>query len=347
MKCDDFEYELPAALIAHYPSNRRDECRLLVLQRESNTLEHRRFREIVELLRPDDCLVLNNTRVLPARVYCRRSGGGRVEVLFTEKIDDRTWKALVRPSRRLKAGSRIIIEGDPSPGVLTIESPPASGGRIVSLAGGSAAASIDELMETHGLMPLPPYIRRQADARDREQYQTVFAQEPGAIAAPTAGLHFTPELLALLAEKGIHYTFVTLHVGAGTFLPVKVPDPRNHVMHEERFELAPAAAQRIMETKRAGGRVIAVGTTCVRVLEHCAVLHNTLGAQKGRTSLMILPPYDFRIVDGLITNFHLPRSTLLMLVCAFSSRKKILEAYTQAIQKGYRFYSYGDAMLII
>jgi S-adenosylmethionine:tRNA ribosyltransferase-isomerase len=347
MNTEDFDYPLPDELIAQYPAAQRDACRLLVLDRVSGAVTHRRFFDLTELLRPGDLLVFNNTRVIPARLFCRRPGGGKVELLFTEKIDDRTWKALVRPARRLPPGASVSVATGSGSAVFVIESIEPGGERLVSLASQGGPASIEDLLETAGSTPLPPYVRRSAVPEDREAYQTVYARVPGAVAAPTAGLHFTPEMLDTLNKRGVVIAEVTLHVGIGTFLPVKVADPADHVMHEERYELTPETAGKIARVKKSGGRVVAVGTTTVRVLEHCAAEHGVPLAGRGRTGLKILPPYEFKVVDALITNFHLPKSTLLMLVSAFASREHILAAYAEAVRKGYRFFSYGDAMAIV
>ncbi|MBN1127451.1 MAG: tRNA preQ1(34) S-adenosylmethionine ribosyltransferase-isomerase QueA, partial [Chitinispirillaceae bacterium] len=257
---------------------------------------------------------------------------------------DRTWKALVRPARRLPHDATVLApDGD----VLVVQSIEPGGERVVSLAFGSVSPSVGELLERSGTMPLPPYIRRPVEPDDREAYQTVYARESGAVAAPTAGLHFTPSLLAALREKGVNTAEVTLHVGIGTFLPVKVSDPADHVMHAERYMLPQETVEAIRRTKAGGGRVVAVGTTTVRVLEHSAAATGAVTSGQGRTRLKILPPHAFTAVDVLITNFHLPKSTLLMLVSAFASREMILAAYAEAVKKEYRFFSYGDAMMMV
>jgi S-adenosylmethionine:tRNA ribosyltransferase-isomerase len=343
---DDFNYTLPDKLIAQHPMEQRDACRLMVLDRTDGSLRHRRFSDLMELLLPGDLLVLNDTRVLPVRLFCRKKTGGAVEALFTEKIDDRTWKALLKPARRLATGSTLSIEEDPAAGTLVIQDIQPGGERRIGFVPGESA-SIEELIERHGAMPLPPYIRRMADSKDRGDYQTVFAAKPGAVAAPTAGLHFTSGLLDAIKERGVKTTKVTLHVGIGTFLPVKVDDPRDHIMHEEWYDLPRETVELIEMTKKTGGRVVAVGTTVVRVIEHCALAEGGFRAGSGRTSLKILPPWEFKVIDALITNFHLPKSTLLMLVSAFASIGQIKTAYAVAIGAEYRFFSYGDAMLII
>jgi S-adenosylmethionine:tRNA ribosyltransferase-isomerase len=344
MRTSDFDYELPEQLIAQHPLRQRDECRLMVLDRRKGGTEHRLFSDLPSLLSPGDLLVFNDTRVLPARLFCRKESGGSVELLFTGKIGPRTWKTLVKPGRGLTKGALLFVNGEPGHGTLRVEEVSPDGAREVTLQDAGDCRSIAELIALRGHVPLPPYIRRPDGPGDREDYQTVYAREPGAIAAPTAGLHFTPDLLSAVRKRGADAAFLTLHVGIGTFLPVKVVDPRDHLMHEEEFDLPQKTATAVTRTKKAGGRVIAVGTTVVRVLEHCALASGELRGSHGATSLKILPPYEFRIVDGLITNFHLPRSTLLMLVSALASRERVLAAYAEAVREKYRFFSYGDAM---
>jgi S-adenosylmethionine:tRNA ribosyltransferase-isomerase len=346
MRTEDFNYELPEHLIAQQPLKERDACRLLVMDRSDGSITHADFRELQTLLRPNDRLVFNDTRVLPVRLFCKKETGAKVEILFTDPINTRTWRAMGRPGRRLMAGTPLLINNDPALGILKIIEVLPDGGRIVALEGGAGDASILGIINRYGCMPLPPYIKRPAGREDNEQYQTVYAAHSGAVAAPTAGLHFTPPLLASLRKRGVGVTFVTLHVGMGTFRPVKVADPRDHMMHEEFYDLPESAVQEIMHTKQSGGRIVAVGTTVVRVLEHCSTKDGTLTASQGRTGLKILPPHTFKIVDGLVTNFHLPMSTLLMLVCAFGGRERVLDAYHQAVKEHYRFFSYGDAMFI-
>jgi S-adenosylmethionine:tRNA ribosyltransferase-isomerase len=346
MRTADFDYALPRELIAQRPLRRRDGCRLMVLDRMSGAVEHRLFHDLPDEMRPGDLLVFNDTKVLPARLFCRKATGGMVELLFTEPLGPRTWKALVRPGRGVRAGALLYVNGDPGCGTLRVEEETPDGGRVVGLSEGGRRGSMTELLEKHGHVPLPPYIRRPDAGSDRMDYQTVYAREPGAVAAPTAGLHFTPRLLAALRRRGAGLAFLTLHVGAGTFLPVKVSDPREHPMHGEEFALPEETAAAVVRTKAAGGRVVAVGTTVARVLEYCARAPHGLSASRGRTSLKILPPYEFRVTDGLVTNFHLPRSTLLMLVSAFASREAVLAAYAEAVKERYRFFSYGDAMFI-
>ena len=346
MRTEDFDFALPKNLIAQVPLKKRDACRLLVLDRRTGATKDRIFSDLADLLRPGDLLVFNDTRVLPARLLCRKPSGGKVEILFLEPINRHTWKALAKPGRRVQPEAILLVGEGPDPVRMRVERVEEGGERIIRLERDGDNRSLAEIIERFGAVPLPPYIRRAATAEDREFYQTVYARDAGAVAAPTAGLHFTPGLLDDLHRRGVESVFLTLHVGMGTFLPVKVSDPREHPMHEEAYTLPAKSAEAVMRTKRTGGRVIAVGTTVVRVLEHCASGAGELAGSSGRTSLKILPSYTFKIVDGLITNFHLPRSTLLMLVAAFAGRENILKAYAAAVAQRYRFFSYGDAMFI-
>ncbi len=343
---DDFDYTLPEHLIAQYPLEPRDSCRLLYCKRFSSEVCHHIFRELPSLLKAGDRLVFNNTRVIPARIFGKKENGVPVEILFTERFDEHTWKAIVRPGRRLPAGTviRLDIRSELR---LQIADVLPDGGRIISSTINSdPSVTIDTIIETCGHIPLPPYITRQDTTDDRDTYQTVFAEYKGAVAAPTAGLHFTNELIDTVNKMGIDSSFLTLHVGIGTFRPVKESDPHLHPIHEEKFLLPQETVDEINATRASGGRVIAVGTTVVRVLEHCSI-EGVLKAQSGSTRLMILPPFTFHCIDGLITNFHVPRSTLLMLVSAFAGREQILNAYREAINHSYRMLSYGDAMLIL
>ncbi len=345
MHTDEFDYDLPQSLIAQEPLQPRDSCRLMYLHRSSGRIEHRTFRSLIEVLKPGDHLVFNNTKVIPARVLCRKATGAAVELFFLERIDSLLWTALVKPARRLPPGTIVWPEGFTEI-ELKIEEVCEDGyERKVRLVKGGE--SLDQVIEKYGHIPLPHYIQRDDSELDHDLYQTVYASTPGAVAAPTAGLHFTAEMLEELAGRGIKSSFVTLHVGIGTFRPVQVEDPRLHDMHEERYELNKETADAINATWESGGRVIAVGTTVVRVLETCAESFHKVLPSTGRTKIMILPPYEFKAIDGIITNFHLPKSTLLMLVSAFSSREAILNAYREAVEKKYRFYSYGDAMLLL
>ena len=323
-KLSDYDYDLPRELIAQRPLERREDSRMMVLHRAGQTIEHRQFRELRTFLQLGDLLVLNDTRVLPAR---RFSDDGAIEFLFLERVSPTRWKCLVKPGRKMRVGAKANIDNAP----LQVEQITPDGERIVAL---------DEDVDLYsgGSMPLPPYIRRPSDEKDGARYQTVFADEAGAVAAPTAGLHFTPEILSK-----IPHTFVTLHVGPGTFLPVRSENITEHRMHAERFSISPEAADMINNAQR----IVAVGTTTVRTLEAAKREGEALVAQENATDLFIYPPYHFRAIDVLITNFHLPRSTLLMLVSAFAGREFLLRAYEEAIRERYRFYSYGDCMLIL
>ena len=323
-RLSDYDYDLPRELIAQRPLERREDSRMMVLRRVGQTIEHRQFRELVTFLQPGDLLVLNDTRVLPAR---RFSDDGVIEFLFLEHLSPARWKCLVKPGRKLRVGATAKIDNV----ALRVEQITTDGERIVAL---------DEDVDFYagGSMPLPPYIGRPSDENDAARYQTVFAHEAGAVAAPTAGLHFTPEILSQ-----IPHTFVTLHVGPGTFLPVRSDNVAEHRMHRERFRISPEAANKI----NAARRIVAVGTTAMRTLESANRADGKILAQEGATDLFIYAPYDFRVVDVLLTNFHLPRSTLLMLVSAFAGREFLLRAYQEAIGERYRFYSYGDCMLIL
>lgn len=320
----DYDYDLPEELIAARPLPRRQDARMLVLDRKTETIQHRQFVDLPLFVRPGDLLVLNDTRVQPAR---RFSDDGRIEFLFLDQLDPVRWRCLVKPGRKMRLGARTMLGGVG----LTVEEIAPEGERVVRL-----ERPIDPYLG--GRMPLPPYIDRAADAEDETRYQTVFAHHPGAVAAPTAGLHFTPEILAEL-----RHTFVTLHVGTGTFRPVQSEAIVGHQMHAERFAISQSAAGEI----NAAESLLAVGTTSVRVLESVVREGEPCQAQAGATDIFIYPPYQFRAVDRLLTNFHLPRSTLLMLVAAFAGRKFVLRAYAEAVRERYRFYSYGDCMLIL
>jgi S-adenosylmethionine:tRNA ribosyltransferase-isomerase len=358
MQTSDFDYHLPESSIAQMPLEPRDSSRLLVLKRDTGTLEHRIFREIGEYLHPNDLLVLNQTRVIPARIYARKSTGGRFELLLLRREDELTWQCLIG-GKGVRVASKIQVEDGPQ-------------AEIVKALNGSQrlirfAEPIEPYFPKVGNVPLPPYIHE--SLKDPERYQTVYAREPGSAAAPTAGLHFTPRLMDELQRRGVKIAYVTLHVGLDTFAPVTEDNPQEHKIHTEWCELNQETANLIDQTKQSSGRVIAVGTTSVRTLES-AVLGNResrivsdsriptpdfrishleyrVSALTGPTSLYILPGYPFKIVDAMITNFHLPKSTLIMLVSAFAGRERILSAYETAIRAGYRFYSFGDAMLIL
>ncbi len=357
----DFDYVLPKEFIAPYPVPKRSEARLLVLDRRTHAMKHRIFRDLPESLRPGDLLVLNNTKVLPARIFGRKPTGGRVEALLLKSLGENSWQVLMKPSRRVKKGSRISFgeNGAALEGEILDEPNQTSGLRRIRFGGDSIREKLNQI----GRIPLPPYLDRPDEAIDRELYQTVFAEVEGAVASPTAGLHFDEELLETLRRKGTEIAFVTLHVGYGTFQPVQTEDLAKHKMEEEEFEVSGRAAQQIKKAKEEGRRVIACGTTVVRTLETWyrfsrtgsdePVLKGTVSGEKcppenryGRTTLFICPPYEFKVVDAMITNFHLPRSTLLMLASAFTGHELLLKAYQEAIRERYRFYSYGDAMLI-
>ncbi len=322
-RLSDYDYALPPELIAQRPLPRREDSRMMVLHRETQRIEHRRFTELAEFLREGDLLVLNNARVVAAR---RFSDDGAIEFLFLEKVVPCRWRTLVKPGRKMRVGSVCRIGGTDA---RVIEILP-DGSRLIELAS-------DISPHEGGVMPLPPYMRRPVEEADRERYQTVFAEVPGAVAAPTAGLHFTTEMLQTLP-----HTFVTLHVGPGTFLPVKSENVAEHEMHSEQFSISEEAAEKI----NAASRIVPVGTTSVRTLESAAV-NGLISPQTGETKIFIYPPFEFQMIDILVTNFHLPRSTLLMLVSAFAGHDFILRAYEEAIRDGYRFYSYGDCMLIL
>ena len=342
MKTTDFDYHLPESSIAQTPAEPRDASRLLVLHRGTGEVEHKVFRDVRQYLKTGDLLVLNQTRVIPARIFARKETGGKVELLLLRKRDPLTWEALVG-GKGLRVGTSVQVENGPKAQIVEF------------LEGSERLIQFSEPIEPYfsqvGNVPLPPYIHEKLN--DPERYQTVFSKEPGSAAAPTAGLHFTPELLEELRQNGVKVAYVTLHVGLDTFAPVNEDNPEEHKIHSEWCQLSQETAAAINETKRNGGRVIAVGTTSVRTLESTAFYASRttphgieLSPFSGATSLYILPGYQFNVVDAMITNFHLPKSTLLMLVSAFAGREKILETYTLAIREGYRFYSFGDAMFI-
>ena len=341
----DYDYQLPDHRIARYPSERRDASRLLVVPRGGGARRHLRFHEVVDLFEPGDVVVVNESKVLPARLLGRKPTGAQAEVFLLRPApatdDDHLWEALVRPGGKLKPGRTVHIADD-----LTVEILDAApgGGRLVRLV---CPGSVEDALDRHGVMPLPPYIDRDAEPLDRERYQTVYARVPGSVAAPTAGLHFTPEVLAALDAKGVTRAAVTLHVGVGTFRPVEVDDPADHELHHETYEVSPEAAEAVNRARRGGGRVWAVGTTAVRTLESVADADGVLHPGTGSTDLFIRPPYRFRVVDCLLTNFHLPRSTLLMLVAALGGYRQVMDAYAEAVAGPYRFYSYGDAMAVV
>ena len=340
MKTSDFDFDLPEELIAQTPLERRDASRLLVMDKTTGELEHRHFYELPQFLRKGDCLVLNNSRVLPARLIGQRlPGGGACEVLLLTEKGDGVWECLVRPGRRLKPGAKMTFgEGKLT---ATVEQELSDGNRLVKF---HYEGIFLEVLEELGSMPLPPYIREKLE--DKERYQTVYSKINGSAAAPTAGLHFTPELLQQIQDMGVKLCYVTLHVGLGTFRPVKAEDILEHEMHSEYCMISEEAAQTINETKRQGGRVICVGTTSCRTIESFAHEDGTMEAKSGWTNIFIYPGYRFKVLDGLITNFHLPQSTLIMLVSALAGREHVLHAYEEAVKEKYRFFSFGDAMLM-
>ena len=342
MRVDEFDYDLPEALIALHPADRRDASRMLVVDRAAGAIRHGAFADLPESLRAGDLLVLNDTKVLPARLFGRRATGGRVEFLLTEKLDGprdgrETWRVLVGSSKRLRAGETVALDAGIQARIAAVEG---DGCFRVDL-----PAGVESILDDRGHVPLPPYIaaRREEVPEDRARYQTVYAERPGSCAAPTAGLHFTPEVFFALARRGIGVARLTLHVGPGTFLPVRVDEVERHRMHEEAFEIPDETARAVVETRRRGGRVVACGTTSARTLETWAAA----GTTRGRTDLFIFPGFRFRVVDALLTNFHLPRSTLLMLVASLAGTDLWRRAYDAAVRERYRFYSYGDCMLVL
>lgn len=342
VKTSDFDYDLPPHLIAQTPIEPRDASRLMVLSRARGTIEHRLFRDIAEYLRPGDVLVCNDSRVIPARLYGRKEPtGGKVELLLVAKRDEDTWEALVR-GRRVRVGTRIRLQAAEQPPVYgEVRAETESGGRLVAF-----STPLEPLLDDLGVVPLPPYIHE--SLAEPERYQTIYARSNGSVAAPTAGLHFTPQLMEGIEAKGMEFAFVTLNIGLDTFRPVRTEELEEHRLHSEYCCLSPMVADRLNRAKREGRRIVAVGTTSVRVLETAARVGKgePLSSFAGWTKLFIYPGFRFRVVDALITNFHLPRSTLLMLVAAFAGKERIDRAYREAIKQGYRFYSFGDCMLL-
>jgi S-adenosylmethionine:tRNA ribosyltransferase-isomerase len=342
MRLDDLDYDLPPELIAQHPAARREDARLLVVDRAAGALHDSCIAELARWLRPGDALALNETRVRPARLDVRRASGGRIELLVVRPEPGGRWRVLARPAKKASPGTVLATDD----GGLTLEvvETGEEGERVVRVVSGD----LDRALDAHGRVPLPPYIHRPPEAEDRERYQTIFARVDGAVAAPTAGLHFTVELLAALGERGVSRVPLLLHVGPGTFRPISAPDPAQHVMDEEWYEITPEAAAALNAARANGGRVVAVGTTVVRALESaCDANAGALAAASGWTRKFIVPPYQFRAVDALLTNFHLPRTTLLLLVGAFAGEELLKRAYAHAVAERYRFYSYGDAMLVV
>ena len=348
MHINDFDYELPQELIAQTPAEKRDFSRLMVVHRNSGEVEHKHFYDIVDYLREGDCLVLNNSKVLPARLYGKKEGtGANVEFLLIKRIEGDTWETMVRPGKRLKPGDAVSFSDDKLFRAV-IEDYGEDGTRIVRF---EYEGIFLERLEELGKMPLPPYIERENNSQDKDRYQTVYAKNEGSVAAPTAGLHFTPELLEKARAKGVKLAYVTLHVGIGTFRPVKVENIEEHHMHFEEYFIDEETAKTINDTVKAGGRIVSVGTTSTRTVESAAVYDEESGrylvqAGHGSTGIFIYPGYEFKIIDSLITNFHLPKSTLLMLISALYNREDILRVYRIAVEEKYRFFSYGDAMFI-
>ena len=339
MKVSDFNYNLPEELIAQIPLEKRDESRLMVLNRKKQTIEHRTFKDIVDFLEPGDCLVRNNTKVIPARIYGKKETGANVEFLLLNNIEGDIWESIVRPGNKLHIGTKVIF-GD---GLLEAEI-------LDIMPGGTRKVEFhykgifNEILDQIGLMPLPPYIHE--ELKDNDRYQTVYAKYEGSAAAPTAGLHFTPELLKKIEEKGVQIANVTLHVGIGTFRPVKEDEVEKHEMHSEHYYIKQEDVDKINNARKNGKRIIAVGTTSCRVLETVADENGMLKQTEGDTQIFIYPGYKFKCIDGLITNFHLPQSTLLMLVSALAGKDYIMKAYNEAVKDKYRFFSFGDAMFI-
>lgn len=338
MRRDEFTYHLPEDLIAQYPSGNRGESRLLCMNRHSGSLEDRQFPELVDLLNPHDLLVFNDTRVIPARLFGRKETGGKIEIMVERILGESRILAQMRFSKPPQPGSQITLDNDLKLNIIGRE-----GGMFILKLQGDRP--INETLAEVGHMPLPPYIQRDDAPVDHERYQTVYARQPGAVAAPTAGLHFSDEIMQKLEQRAIAMAYVTLHVGAGTFQPVRTENIEDHKMHSEYLVVSEEVCEKVNHVKSRGGRVIAVGTTSVRSLETAAQT-GKLQPYTGETDIFITPGYEFKVVDSLITNFHLPESTLLMLVCAFAGRDNVLRAYQHAIEQKYRFYSYGDAMFI-
>lgn len=341
MKTSDFYYELPEELIAQKPIEERTESRLLLVDKGAHRVEHRRFRDIIDYLRPGDALVLNDTKVFKARLLGTKESGGKIELFLLRPLGGRDWEALIKPAKRLKVGmSARFAEGALK---CTVLEELEDGLRRVRL---DYEAELYDLLSSYGEMPLPPYIKTKLRAEEENRYQTVYAAEKGSVAAPTAGLHFSLDLLDEIAKKGVKIIHLTLHVGLGTFRPVQVESVEEHHMHSEFYHLGEEAAEEMNRIKAGGGRLIAVGTTSTRVLESVYKKYGEIRADEGETDIFIYPGYEFRVVDGLITNFHLPESTLIMLVSAFYNRERIIEIYKEAVREKYRFFSFGDAMFL-
>lgn len=345
MNINDFDYHLPEELIAQQPADKRDFSRLLVVHRDTGEIEHKHFYDVLDYLNPGDCLVMNNSKVLPARLFgTKAETGAKVEFLLIKRLHGDVWESMVKPGKRLKPGDSVIFSEDFKADIIDYGD---DGTRIVEF---KYNGIFMERLEELGKMPLPPYIERESVLSDKDRYQTVYCKEEGSVAAPTAGLHFTEELLEKAKAKGVKLAYVTLHVGIGTFRPVKCENIEDHQMHFEEYEITQENADIINETKAAGGRIISVGTTSTRTMESAAVEKDgeyIMEAGSDSTGIFIYPGYEFKIIDSLITNFHLPKSTLLMLISALYNREDILKVYETAVKEEYRFFSYGDAMIII
>lgn len=345
MNINEFDYYLPEELIAQKPADKRDFSRLLVVHRDTGAVEHKHFYDILDYLKPGDCLVMNNSKVLPARLFgVKEDTGAKIEFLLIKRLHDDVWETMVKPGKRLKPGDTVAFSDDFKADILEYGE---DGTRIVEF---RYNGIFMERLEELGKMPLPPYIARESELSDKDRYQTVYCKEEGSVAAPTAGLHFTEELIEKARDRGVKIAYVTLHVGIGTFRPVKCENIEDHKMHFEEYEITEENAAIINETKASGGRIIAVGTTSTRTLESGAVMRNgryEVEAKSDSTGIFIYPGYEFKIIDSLITNFHLPKSTLLMLISALYNKEDILRVYDIAVKERYRFFSYGDAMFII
>lgn len=344
MHINDFDYFLPEEQVAQHPADKRDQSRLLIVDRKTGNLEHKHFYDIVDYLNPGDCLVMNNSKVIPARLFgTKEKTGAKIEFLLIKRIEGNNWEAMVRPGKKLHIGDRVSFAEDGSLSAEVVEHGE-GGTRIVRF---EHEGDFLDLLDHIGKIPLPPYIERESDEEDKERYQTVYCREEGSVAAPTAGLHFTEELIERVIAKGVKIAFVTLHVGIGTFRPVKCDIIEEHKMHFEEYEIDEENAAIINDTKKAGGRIISVGTTSTRTVESAASEDGIVIAGRGNTDIFIYPGYTFKVIDSLVTNFHLPKSTLLMLISALYNRENILRVYHEAVEQKYRFFSYGDAMLII
>lgn len=343
MRISEYDFELPQQLIAQYPVEKRDHSKLMVLHRRSGEIEYRIFYQIIDYLREGDGLVINQTRIFPARLFGKlENKDSKIEILLLKKIKDDVWEILVRPGRKAKIGQRIIFDQNRLRCEILDKSPP--GGRVVKF---FYDGDFFEIVDQIGVIPLPPYIKREPVKLDKKRYQTVYAKEIGAVAGPTAGFHFTEDILKRIEDKGVILIPLVLHVGLGTFRPIKVDDPKEHRMEPEYYKIDEPSTEKINQVKKNGGKIFAIGTSVVRALETVAKKEKILDSSEGWTDIFIYPPYQFRLVDAILTNFHLPKSTLLLLVSAFAKKELIFKAYQEAIKKKYRFYSYGDAMLII